>query len=158
MAGNIIHETNNSTELWGLTNDLHKSISLGFNSLIIEGDSQIILNLLSKILNGADPSQISPCWHLTSDLQTLKSFIQLHTSIVPSHVHRKANQITDKLANIGVTQTLTDLDCDPITQPDHPILKECIDHATNSDLPPDGVSSTHKLGGEERHGLPRLTH
>jgi hypothetical protein len=32
----------------------------GMNFLIAEGDSQIIINLLSHLLNGADPERISP--------------------------------------------------------------------------------------------------
>jgi hypothetical protein len=44
-AGNLGHTTNNAAELWGLTTGLQLALKHHFNKLIVEGDSQIILNL-----------------------------------------------------------------------------------------------------------------
>jgi ribonuclease HI len=61
-AGSIGHSMNNATEIWGLTKGLQMAIKNNFTKLVIEGDSQIIINLLRKILNGAYPDRISPRW------------------------------------------------------------------------------------------------
>jgi ribonuclease HI len=61
-ADSIGHNTNNAIELWGLMKGLQLAQEYGYHKLIIEGDSQIILSLFAKILNGVDPDKISPCW------------------------------------------------------------------------------------------------
>jgi hypothetical protein len=61
-ADNIGHNKNNAAELWGLIKGLQLAQDNGHQKLIIEGDSQIILSLFTKILNGADLDNISPCW------------------------------------------------------------------------------------------------
>ena len=53
-VGSIGHNTNNTTELWGLMKGLNLTQEYGHHTLIVEGDSQIILRLFAKILNGAD--------------------------------------------------------------------------------------------------------
>jgi ribonuclease HI len=42
---NLGHTTKNATKLWGLTTGLQLALKHHFNKLIVEGDSQIILNL-----------------------------------------------------------------------------------------------------------------
>jgi hypothetical protein len=59
-AGSLGHTTNNATKLWGLIRGLQLAIEHNFTKLIVEGDSQIIINLFSRLLNGADPKRISP--------------------------------------------------------------------------------------------------
>jgi ribonuclease HI len=60
-VGSLGHTTKNVAELWGLTRGLQLALEQNFNKLIMEGDSQVILNLFRKILNRADPEKISPC-------------------------------------------------------------------------------------------------
>jgi ribonuclease HI len=56
---NLGYNTNNVAELWGLLKGLQVTKDQRMNFLIAEGDSQIIINLLSHLLNGADPERIS---------------------------------------------------------------------------------------------------
>jgi len=56
---------NNVEELWGLIKGLQLAIKNNFTKLIIEGDSQVIIDLLCRILNGANPDRISPSWRLS---------------------------------------------------------------------------------------------
>jgi hypothetical protein len=53
-AGNLGHNTNNAAEIWGLLKGLQAAKEQGLNLLIAEGDSQIVINLLTHLLNGAD--------------------------------------------------------------------------------------------------------
>jgi ribonuclease HI len=76
-AGNLGHTTNNVAELWGLTTGLQLALKHHFNKLIVEGYSQVILNLFQKILNGADPEQVSPCWCLSHGLRTIATLLHL---------------------------------------------------------------------------------
>jgi hypothetical protein len=70
-VGYIGHSTNNVAELWGLTKGLQIAIKNNFSQLVVEGDSQILINLLRKILNGASPDKISPSWRLLHGLQSI---------------------------------------------------------------------------------------
>jgi hypothetical protein len=66
-ARNLGHNTNNAVEIWGLLKGLQAAKEQGLSLLIVEGDSQIVINLLSHLLNGADPEKISPSWRLMND-------------------------------------------------------------------------------------------
>jgi hypothetical protein len=60
--------------------------------------------------------------------------------ILPSHVRRKANQVADDLANLGVNWNGPDLHYNATQDPNHPILLQCIHKAGSTDSPLDGVS------------------
>jgi ribonuclease HI len=158
-ADNIGHNTNNAVELWGLIKGLQLAQDNGHHKLIIEGDSQIILSLFAKILNGADPDNISPCWRLTTGLSAIATLISPHLVLIPSHVRRKSNQVADKLANIGVALEGPDILYTSPTHNDHPLLQDCIAKALSTDSPPDGVSerSTHPSENPESATSPRAT-
>jgi ribonuclease HI len=59
IAGNLGHNTNNAAEIWGLLKGLQAAKEQELFPIIAEGDSQIVINLLSHLLNGADPEKIS---------------------------------------------------------------------------------------------------
>jgi ribonuclease HI len=142
------HTTNNVAELWGLTRGLQLAIEHNFTKLIVEGDSQIILNLFRKILNGTDPERISPCWRLSHGLRTIVNLIRPNQAFIPSHVRRKVNQIADELANIGMNWEGPELLCQTSINPTHPILQHCKDKAKAIDNSPDGVPVRDKCHQE----------
>jgi hypothetical protein len=86
--------------------------------IIAEGDSQIVINLLSHLLNGADPEKISPRWRLMNGLLIIKSILQPQWVILPSHVRRSTNQVVDLLANYGVDLEEGDFSCSPTSPSD----------------------------------------
>jgi ribonuclease HI len=49
-------------ELWALIWGLQLAKDHNLNQLLVEGDSQILVNLLGQLLNGVDPDKISPSW------------------------------------------------------------------------------------------------
>jgi ribonuclease HI len=101
-AGFLGHSTNNVVELWGLIKGLQLAIKNDFTKLIVEGDSQIIINLLRRILNGANPDRISPSWRLSHGLQIITDLLQPNLAVIPAHIRRKANQVADELTNMGI--------------------------------------------------------
>jgi hypothetical protein len=68
----------------------------------VEGDSQIIISMFLKLLNGSDPEKISPRWRLLSHIETPSILMFPHLVLIPSHVRREENKIADKLENVGV--------------------------------------------------------
>jgi hypothetical protein len=121
------------------------AIKNNFTKLIVEGDSQIIINLLRKILNGANPDRISPSWRLLHGLQIITDSLRPNLAIIPAHVRRKANQVADELANMGINWSESELLCNSALEPDHPILQQCIRKAGTMDAPPDGVLVEYHL-------------
>jgi ribonuclease HI len=87
MAGNLGLDSNNSAELWGLIRGIQLATNLGLNQLVIEGDSQVIISLATKILNGSDPAKFSPSWHLLISLETFHSLLLPNLILIPSHIH-----------------------------------------------------------------------
>jgi hypothetical protein len=113
----------------------------GLSPIIAEGDSQIVINLLSHLLNGADPEKISPSWRLMNGLFRIKSILQPQWVILPSHVRRTTNQVVDMLENYGVDLQEGDFSCSPTSSSTHPTVIACRNIANNKDQPPDGVFS-----------------
>jgi hypothetical protein len=71
LAGHLGHDSNNSTELWGLIRGIQLASDLNMTHLIIEGDSKVIISLATKIINGTDPEKVTPSWRLLGPLNTL---------------------------------------------------------------------------------------
>jgi ribonuclease HI len=101
-AGFLGETTNNVAELTGLLRGLQMALSKGHHRLILEGDSQIIIKLATKILHGSNPERISPSWRLHNLLANFNSHLHSHLSIITAHVKRDANKVADRLANEAV--------------------------------------------------------
>jgi ribonuclease HI len=102
VAGFLGDNTNNVTELWSLLRGLKVTIDNHFNKIIAEGDSHIIIQLITKILHGEHPLEISPSWRLSGLLEDFRSLLHPSLTIIPSHMKREANKVADCLANEGV--------------------------------------------------------
>jgi hypothetical protein len=114
----------------------------GYHQIVVEGDSQIILNMLTKLLHGSSPENISPIWRLLHTMDSLHNLLQPHQVLIPSHIRREANKVVDKLENIGVHWLDKDMICDSSQHSDHPIFLECNTLACMVDLSLDGVTSS----------------
>jgi hypothetical protein len=62
LAGSMGHNTNNSAEIWSLLYGLQVDLELHLFPLIAEGDSKIVIKILSHLLNGEDSEKLSPSW------------------------------------------------------------------------------------------------
>jgi hypothetical protein len=61
-VGYLGETTNNAVELIGLLQGLRVAIAQHSHKIILEGDSQIVIQLITKILHGENPQKISPSW------------------------------------------------------------------------------------------------
>ena len=59
LWGSIGNSTNNMAELEGLINVLSWALQTGKTPFMVEGDSQIIINMAQWLQNGASTSQVS---------------------------------------------------------------------------------------------------
>ena len=142
--GYISINNNNVDELWDLLHSLQVANFYQYSKLIVEGDSQIILNFFVKILNGVDSRKISLCWHLTNGLKAIADLVQPHLYFIPSHIRRCTNQVVDHLANIRVDLEGKGLLCMSSTNNNHPVLKDCIVLTLSSECSLDGVTDCDK--------------
>jgi hypothetical protein len=88
----------------------------------VEGDSQIIISMLSKLKDGSEPTKIFPIWRLLGSLESLKNMISPHMVIIPSHVRKEANNIAYKLVNAKIDKKKGDLHCSSNQSPMHPLF------------------------------------
>lgn len=77
-AGSLGYDSNNATKIWALIKGLLLAQQHDYNQIVLEGDSKIILNMLTKLLRSATPENISPSWRLLHTLKFLHTIIQPH--------------------------------------------------------------------------------
>jgi hypothetical protein len=140
-------------ELTGLLRGLQKATAKGHHKILLEGDSQVIIRLATKILHGSNPDKISPSWRLHSLLTEFTLHLHPHYSIITSHVKREANKVADHLANEAV-DTREELFCwEGQGSPGSMVLTRCQDLATRDLHFPDGVTGRlNRPHGGEREG------
>ena len=100
--------TNNMAELEAVKEGINLSIKLKIKKLMIEGDSQIIINALRK--------GVTPNWVLNSKLENIIKSLSVFEDIRFIHIFREGNKEADKLANLG-TDGINTLHFNRITKP-----------------------------------------
>ena len=93
---------NNMAGLEGLINGLIWARKTKKMPLMVEGDSQIIINMARKLQAGSLMSQISKNWRWESRLQVLEHILSGEEALLLMHVKREGNRVADAMANIGV--------------------------------------------------------
>jgi len=76
------------------------------NSAELEGDSQIIINMVTKIMQGTPSSKVSNSWRMEKQLELIEIWLSSHRAITLKHIHMEGNKVADLLANIGVESGL----------------------------------------------------
>jgi len=142
VAGFLGETTNNVAELTGLLWGLQVETDRYYHKLILEGDSQIVIKLITKILHGGNPLKISPSWRLSGLLEDFGSLLRTNLSITPSHVKREANKVEYCLTNEGATMETEDFCWEAHTSEDLDISDRCQTLANRDLQPLDGV--THR--------------
>eukprot|EP00253_Pinus_taeda_P004733 PITA_04733 len=100
--GSIGWNTNNATELEGRWRGLNIAQTQRYTPLIVEGDSQIIINMASKIQQGSEIQKVSRSWRMVTRLELLQQWLRDNKTISFKHIRREANKLSDFLANLGV--------------------------------------------------------
>jgi hypothetical protein len=88
----------------------------------VEGDSQVIVLLISKIFHDSCPSKVSPSWWLLGILEEFISLLQPNLTLIPSHVKREENKVAYRLANEGVVSKEEMIQLDARISPAPPFL------------------------------------
>lgn len=103
----------------------------------MEGDSLILITAAKKIQAGATAVKVATSWRLLSRLESLEAKLQNPHSITFQHVRRTANQVADRMANQGVSQTSQYFSGSLDIVEDEQLKKDCI-ALVQKDLSPPG--------------------
>jgi ribonuclease HI len=85
--------TNNMAECLAALEGLKICKRLNFPKLIIEGDSQIIINAIR--------TKKMPNWILNSKIEEINHILESFPEILVKHTYREGNSDADNLANLG---------------------------------------------------------
>lgn len=72
------------------------------HNIIIEADSELIINSVKKIGNGLALDKVSRHWRLLQVYQRIQSHLQNMRTLTFIHVRRTSNRLVDILANEGM--------------------------------------------------------
>eukprot|EP00253_Pinus_taeda_P019391 PITA_19391 len=100
--GSIGWNTNNAAELEGLWRGLKIAQKQRYSALIVEGDSQIIINMASKIQQGSESQKVSRSWRMVTRLELLQLWLRDNKAIAFKHIRCEGNKLAYFLANLGV--------------------------------------------------------
>jgi hypothetical protein len=126
-------------QTFSLLKGLKIALDNHYQRIIAEGDSQIIIHLITRILHGERPTDISPSWHLSRLLEDFGAFLCPNLMIIPSHVKRDANKVADCLANEGVNTETEQIHWQAQISDFNDLSKRCQELAHRDLHPPDGV-------------------
>ena len=93
--------TNNEAELWAVHQGLRITVRNSYRNLEIEGDSQVVVEMLRKLNNGKKWEQIAGSWRTTGIVQDMEELLKRIDYKIINHVRRKGNKVADFLANWG---------------------------------------------------------
>ena len=125
--------------------------------LIVEGDSQILINMATRIQNGSHARKIANSWRLEARLSCMAEEICKYNAISFHHTKREGNKIADLLANIGVDSDQPFLEGHLDIIPSNLRKQECesLIHRDN-EAPDAGVGLIRTGEPHAQHGLPRV--
>ena len=102
--GYIGENSNNVDKLKGLLASLSMAAQHGWLPIISEGDSQIILQMATKLLHGKPISKVDDNWKMTDSLEQLRGLLRVHAKVEIHHVRRKENRLDDLMENYGASK------------------------------------------------------
>jgi len=104
--GSLGWDTNNSAELEGLWQGLSIAKEFNLQPLLVEGDSQIIINMANRIQNGSQTRKVAHSWRLEARLNSIERELLQNRALSFLHTKREGNKTADLLANLGVDCSL----------------------------------------------------
>ena len=109
-------ETNNTTKIEGLLQDLESVRKNNSMSLLVEGDSQILINMEKKLQSGTKSVKVVGSWQLEGHLELQVNLLMNGLAARFSHIRRNGNKFTDRLENLcfDTCRTLREVDWDMI--------------------------------------------
>jgi ribonuclease HI len=98
-GGNLVLNNNNAAKLHALEEGLRISSAQCISKLIVEGDSQVIINLLKRMQYDSPILKISNIWRMESSLDAIQQTIRLISVIIPSRIRHLDKKLADWLEN-----------------------------------------------------------
>jgi len=95
------NNTNNGVDNMPLIKGIPPDSEMIYTNLIKEGDSQILICTLGKIIHGTNPNKVSSKWWLSSSFGKITKTPRKIRVIIPSHVKQRANVWVKQMANEG---------------------------------------------------------
>ncbi|GLJ37769.1 hypothetical protein SUGI_0767610 [Cryptomeria japonica] len=92
--GDLCHVTNNVAAIKALEAGLNLCVQKGLSKIIIEGDSQIVINGIIK--------SYFHSWNLEKWLPRINQLLSSIGTYDINHVYKEGNRLADHLANLGV--------------------------------------------------------
>eukprot|EP00253_Pinus_taeda_P024910 PITA_24910 len=103
--GHLGKATNNMAEILAMEHCLEFLLQHNQHNVIVEANSDLIINSAKKIIRGTAPEKVSKNWRLILIFQRIHNHLQGLRTITFKHVRRTANKLADLLANQGVNCT-----------------------------------------------------
>ena len=95
-------DTNNSIELQGMICGFECLVKGGYFPAIIEGDTNILIQMAKQLASGQACEKVSSSWCLANRLDYLISLLLAHTTFSFSHVRCETNKAIDLLASASM--------------------------------------------------------
>ena len=95
-------ESNNAGEIEGLIQGLRMMLGECWLPAMVEGDLKVIIQMTKQLANRQTIDKVSLSWRLASRFETLRHLVLRNLVVSFHHVRRRANQVGDLLANVGV--------------------------------------------------------
>ncbi|XP_059076357.1 uncharacterized protein LOC131875735 [Cryptomeria japonica] len=99
LFGSLGFATNNEAKIRALATGLDLCVQKGYDKVIIEGDSQIIINGISK--------SSFQNWKLGKWIPYINKLLGSINSFELKHTFREGNKVADLLANVGIDKDLS---------------------------------------------------
>lgn len=96
--------TNNEAELMAVYQGIRIAIRNGYTKLEIEGDLQLVVEMLRKLNNGKDWEQVAKSWRTTGLIQDLEDIMEHIDYKIINHVRRDGKIEAKFLANWGCNE------------------------------------------------------
>lgn len=104
--GYIRENTNNVAKLKRLLAGLTLAINKGWLPIVLKGESQLILQMVCKLLHGKPISKVVDNWKMDHTLEHVGDLLRVHSEAQIHHIKRKANKLVDLLENYEIRKNV----------------------------------------------------
>lgn len=119
-----------------------------YNNLFVEGDPQLLINIIHGIQVGPHIHKLSTSWRLESLVERVTLLISNTLILIPLHIRWTRNIFVNILANYGHMESSNPMAAIWNCYPTYPMKATCWKMAQKYCPTPDGVTFETREGGE----------